>query len=332
MDYFSEYWSRNFIFCDIGARWGLEEPWKSYRDCVDIISFEPDKEEYEELSKKKKNRDFVFPYALYKEEKQINLNLTKSRGCSSIYEPKQSFLGNFPDVKRFNVEKIVEVKASTLDNLYMKKELQNLDFIKLDTQGAELDILSGGVGVINENILGLQVEVEFKEMYNKQPLFSEVDLYIRNNFGLELFDIRKAFWKYKEGRGIGPSKGQLIFGDALYFRNPFDLPNWCSQFGDEEACNKIIMACFMGVLYGYPDYSLCLLERSEISSYLDAGTINKLKQAIIRNVKCKKYHFKGSGKLSAIMHLISECFKPDHEGWATGERHLGTRKKFGIFY
>ena len=61
--------------------------------------------------------------------------------------------------------------------------------------------------MITENIIGLQVEVEFKEIYNNQPLFAEVDLYIRKIFGLELFDIRKVYWKYKEGRGIGPNKG-----------------------------------------------------------------------------------------------------------------------------
>ena len=124
MDCFSEYCSRNFVFCDVGARWGLEEPFKSYRDCVDVISFEPDQEEYEELSNKKMNRDLVLPYALYKEVKQINLNLTKSRGCSSIYEPNHAFLANFPDVERFNVEKNTEVQATTLDILYKKSYCQ----------------------------------------------------------------------------------------------------------------------------------------------------------------------------------------------------------------
>ena len=76
MDCFSEYCSRNFVFCDVGARWGLEEPFKSYRDCVDVISLEPDKEEYEVLSKKQMTRDKVLPYALFNEQKKINLNLT----------------------------------------------------------------------------------------------------------------------------------------------------------------------------------------------------------------------------------------------------------------
>jgi FkbM family methyltransferase len=145
MEKLSEHSSRNFIYCDVSARWGLEEPWKSYRDFIDVISFEPDKKEFDELLNNKMNSDLVLPFALYKEEKQVNLNLTKLRGCSSIYEPNHSFLSKFPDIERFKVEEKIEVKATTLDNLYIKKELQKLDFIKLDTQGAELDILRGGV-------------------------------------------------------------------------------------------------------------------------------------------------------------------------------------------
>lgn len=332
MDCFSEYCSRNFVFCDVGARWGLEEPFKSYRDCVDVISFEPDQDEYEELSNKKMNRDLVLPYALYKEVKQINLNLTKNRGCSSIYEPNHAFLANFPDVERFNVEKNTEVQATTLDNLYINKKLKKLDFIKLDTQGAELDILKGGKNMITENIIGLQVEVEFKEIYNNQPLFAEVDLYIRKIFGLELFDIRKVYWKYKEGRGIGSSKGQLIFGAALYLRSPYELPNWCSQFGDEEARNKITMACLMGMVYGYPDYSLCILERPELLQWMNKETISGLKTIIYKYTSCNKISFWGSGKIYNIFQMLSKLFEPDHEGWATGERHLGSRKRFGIHY
>jgi len=332
MDCFSEYCSRNFVFCDVGARWGLEEPFKSYRDCVDVISFEPDQEEYEELSNKKMNRDLVLPYALYSEEKIINLNLTKARGCSSIYKPNISFLNKFPDVERFDVEETEEVQATTFDTLFKHQIIQQLDFIKLDTQGTELDILRGGEKLINDNIIGLQIEVEFKQMYNGQPVFSEIDHYIRNKFELELFDIRKACWKYIEGRGIGPSKGQLIFGDALYFRNPFELPNWCSQFGEEEAKNKVIMACFMGMIYGYPDYSLCILERPELLQLVDEQVIRELKIYISNLVRCKRFSFRGSGKIHNIFYMLSQLFKPDHEGWATGEKHLGSKKIIGIYY
>ena len=36
-------------------------------------------------------------------EKKLNLNLTKSRGCSSIFQPNYSFLKKFPDVLFFGL-------------------------------------------------------------------------------------------------------------------------------------------------------------------------------------------------------------------------------------
>lgn len=324
--------SRNFIFGDVGARGGLEEPWASFRNFIDVVSFEPDQEEYEELIKRKTDRDIVLPYALFNEEKKLNLNLTKSSGCSSIYEPNYTFLKRFPDVDRFTVEKKEIIKTTTLDTLYEKKIIKNLDFIKIDTQGSELDILRGGVKILNEKILGVQIEVEFKPLYTSQPLFAEVDRFIRDHLGLVLFDIKKVYWKYKYGRGIGSNKGQLIFGDALYFRDPYELPKWCDQISKTEAENKMVMACFMGIIYGYPDYSLCLLEQLKTCQWMKTEKIDNLKSIVKATAKRLKYSGKGYGIIWKYFNLIVNIFAPEHEGWGSGEHHLGSRKKFGVFY
>ena len=33
---------RNFFYCDVGARGGIEVPWKSFKKILNLISFEPD--------------------------------------------------------------------------------------------------------------------------------------------------------------------------------------------------------------------------------------------------------------------------------------------------
>lgn len=60
--------TRNFIFCDVGAIGGIKEFWQSIRNSIDVVSFEPDQEEFKELLKKKINRDLVLPYVLSKEQ------------------------------------------------------------------------------------------------------------------------------------------------------------------------------------------------------------------------------------------------------------------------
>lgn len=333
--YFKEVLKRNFIFCDIGARWGLEEPWESYRRIIDVICFEPDKEEFSRLSEEKLKNDIVLPFALSDKKKSSLLNLTKNKGCSSLYEPNESFLNQFPNVKRFKVQEKQVVELTTLDKLYKEKIIE-LDFLKIDVQGAELDILRGGFDVINEKAIGIQLEVEFKELYKSQPLFSEVDSYIREKHKLILFDIRKVFWKYNEGLNIGSSKGQLIWGDVLYFRDPYDFPNWLEKFSSEEATNKTIMACLMSQIYGYHDYALCVLNQKKLKKIIGKEINDILIKLVKKNAQNIKIYFKGSGRISEFFKLLSKVFEqnqpePKRPGWAYSERHLGSKKKLNIF-
>jgi FkbM family methyltransferase len=272
----------------------------------------------------------VFPYALLNEKKNVSLHLTKSPVCSSLFKPNIEFLKNYPNVERFDVEKVVMIEATTLDILNNEKILGQIDFIKIDVQGAELDILKGGEKYLIDNIIGIEVEVEFQSIYENQPLFADVDTYIRKNLKLELQDLRKAYWKYTEGIDSGANKGQIIFGDALYFRSPKNLLEWCSKFGKEEAIKKIHMACFMGVSYGYMDYSLCILNQPDITNYFSHEIVKEWKSLINDYQKSLRYTGKGSGRLFTLGNLLSHFVYPMHGKWASGENHLGSRKKFGI--
>lgn len=322
---------RNLIYCDVGARWGIGDPWKSFQVLLELLRFEPDQDEYEVLMKNKGAHDMIYQYALYKESKNVSLNLTKSRGCSSLYEPNHDFLKNYTDSKRFEVEDVVTVKATSLDALYQDMVFSNMDFIKIDVQGAELDILKGGESFLREHVVGIEIEVEFQPLYKGQPLFSDVDAYIRDSLELQIQDIRKTYWKYPVGVDVGAAKGQLIFGDALYFRSPYEILSWCTQFQKDEAANKILMACLMGIVYGYSDYSLCILNQSSIDDFLDHDMIDIWKSLILQYGKRLRYPGKGTHILAALFNYFYRICQPIHEGWASFGHHLGTRKKFGVF-
>jgi hypothetical protein len=65
---------------------------------------------------------------------------------------------------------------------------------------------------------------------------------------------------------------------------------------------------------------------------MNKETISGLKTIIYKYTSCNKISFWGSGKIYNIFQMLSKLFEPDHEGWATGEMHLGSRKRFGIHY
>ena len=126
-------------------------------------------------------------------------------------------------------------------------------------QGADLDVLRGATEILNKSILGIQIEVEFAEMYREQPLFTDVELFLRQQ-GFTLFDLMTKDTWCRRPRTCSPifssqRIGQLLWADALYFRDPISNGSH-SVFQLPDAILKL--ACIADVL-DYPDYALELL-------------------------------------------------------------------------
>ena len=327
--------SKNISFCDVGARWGLSEPWNEIKNCLDVVYFEPDAEEFNKLKLGMNEGDLGFDCALYSSSKKVVLNLTSARECSSLLEPNNEVIRNYPNelAEMYQIEKKVSVLARSLDDIASEGGDLKMDFLKLDVQGAELEILKGGASFLNKNLLGIEIEVEFQELYKNQPLFSDIDSYVRKNLNLVLFDISKHYSKYKIGANKFSKKGQLIFGDVLYMRSPSNLINWCSEMEKTKASNKIVSACIIGYLYGYLDYSLTILNEKGISKFLDDIQIKELKRFLMSKSKNFTLEFKGSSRIYNFFNFLGTIFKRTHNGWASfeGRGNLGSRKKFGVY-
>jgi len=70
--------------------------------------------------------------------------------------------------------RLVEVETITLDAALARPGApQAPDFLSIDVQGAELEILKGGEKAV-ETAVALQLEVEFVDMYRGQPLVSDI--------------------------------------------------------------------------------------------------------------------------------------------------------------
>ena len=108
------------------------------------------------------------------------LNLNRSPGTSSIYLPNREFIDQFPEASRFDTLDKLGIKAKTIDGLSSSGQMPQVDFAKIDVQGAELAILEGGQNHLADNLVGLKVEVEFAELYSGQPLFGEVEAFVRD--------------------------------------------------------------------------------------------------------------------------------------------------------
>jgi len=106
-------------------------------------------------------------------------------------------------------------------------EIDNLDFLKIDIQGAELEVFRNGVAKLTDCLV-IQSEVEFMAMYENQPLFSDVDLFLRERgFVLHRFTDQTSRVVKPLIVDSNPYAGlsQLLWADAIFIRDftRFDL-------------------------------------------------------------------------------------------------------------
>ena len=321
--------TRNISVLDVGARGGIGWPWTDFdNNFVNSILIEPDPIEAKNIqdSLSKSTNTVVLPVAFWNNICSMHLNLNKSPGTSSIFKSKLSFLDQFPDSDRFHADKIIKVDCTTIDYLIENKQMPQFDFAKIDIQGGELAVLEGGLNYIKSNVVGLELEVEFVQLYEKQPLFAEIDIFVRNSLGLELWDLSKAHWKYLNGTSSLPKKGRLIFANVLYLRPLQGLNTWLKEFPDDQACEKLLMLISTSLAYGFLDYASAILNDISISKYIK----NEDRKEIIIKINSYGKSFSllknGNNFLYKVFHTIASFFKPSENG-RLSEGILGSKKK-----
>ncbi len=163
------------VLIDAGARGEIEEPWKSVDpNILKIIGFEPDKEECDQLNKAGNNHTYL-PTALWSRKGSIDLYITTSPGCSSVYNPNIEYIKKYEDKhwKTKIVEKTISCPTETLDAIVSDTNIRP-DFLKIDTQGAEYDILLGSLQTLDNDICGVLLETWLVEVYKNQPTTEKI--------------------------------------------------------------------------------------------------------------------------------------------------------------
>jgi len=167
---------------------------------------------------------------------------------------------NAVEQRKFNIRTKAD-DAFTLDDFANRQSLASIDFIKIDTDGTDFDVLRGAeASLFKRNVLGVQIEAQFAG--STHPLtntFANIDVFMRRQ-GFTLFSIPELN-KYARMQIPGkfvhsfPSQGyfgQLLWCDAVYLRDvcrPDYFSNWPIEFGLDKLLNLL---CLFD-LYGLPD-------------------------------------------------------------------------------
>ena len=130
------------VVVDIGARRGFEPHWSVYGDQVKLIGFEADAEECERLNQQATGSgNRFFPVALHQNKGKRPFYVTSQSSSSGFYEANMRYVQRFPEEVNLSVIKTVEMDTVDFDSFAGENGIDSVDFIKLDTEGCELDIL-----------------------------------------------------------------------------------------------------------------------------------------------------------------------------------------------
>jgi FkbM family methyltransferase len=117
----------------------------------------------------------VLPYALGNESGEQRMHVARSDDSSSLLLATRRQVEAFPDTVEVD-ELVVDVRR--LDDLIEVDDLSHPILVKIDVQGAELDVLNGAVGLL-EVVRDILVECSLAELYAGQPLIDETILFAR---------------------------------------------------------------------------------------------------------------------------------------------------------
>jgi len=139
--------------------------------------------------------------------------------------PNQPLLSIFTGMAEVTaLQRVQDVSTVRLDDI---AEIEDVDFIKIDIQGGELNAFLGAEKALAAAVV-IQTEAEFVELYQGQPLFADIDAHLRSR-GFWFHDFRefgsRSVKPLQRADAHGGDQGmnQKLWTDAIYFKNPFQL-------------------------------------------------------------------------------------------------------------
>lgn len=218
-----------------------------------VTGFEPNPEEFARLQ----GRPGPYRYlpVFLGDGGPATFNIAHYPGCSSLLLPDPKVIDLFETIgashagHNFTIVRSEDVETTRLDDI---ADLE-VDYIKLDVQGSELEVMRHGTGKLADTVV-IECEVEFMPLYRGQPLFGDIQLFLRDQ-GFVLHKMIDC-----AGRPLRPFRppnpylpmSQLLWADAIFVRDFTRLDSYSDD-------GLLKAAAVLDVVYGSYDLVALLL-------------------------------------------------------------------------
>jgi FkbM family methyltransferase len=191
------------VLLDIGSADGIPREWAQVcrQKLVTVLAFDP-------------NQNWTrgdvqsIPYAIGDRDGVAILHSTFHPGCSSFKTPNKDVVQTFSRGFWFDIIGNVEVEIRRLDTLIDDQKCLPPHFVKIDVQAYEFEAFTG-FGKYMDQVLGIEMETQFRELYLDQKTFTEMNKFLREN-GFVIRDIRPQWL----------CSSELIEANVYYSRAP----------------------------------------------------------------------------------------------------------------
>ena len=247
--------------------------------CIYNVIYDADQSCVAEIERHWKTPSKVLPYCLADKKRQSSFYLNVCPFTSSMFPFNDAF-GNYYEEKRLNYysdyvfkknfkpQREVVLMTETIDGLFDEQKIPQVDFLSMDTQGAELLILEGGTEMLANTTVAVFCEVSFVNLYRGAPLFGDLDSFMRKK-GFLLAGLTPMTFGYKRIPRKFRGLGMPLQGEALYLIKPEHIKNEASA--DRQL--RLEKLGFCALAFGYTDLAF---EAVELSLALNALEANKI--------------------------------------------------------
>ena len=236
----------------------------------EIIGFEVDKDVCVEMNSRGKEGIKYFPYALGAKKETRAFYETNHPMCCSLYKPNEKLLRLYNRFEVAYLKKETKIDTIDLDSFLEENSIGEIDFIKIDVEGAELEIFKGGINSLKNTTL-IVSEVEFINHHEDQPLFGDICKFLsRSDF---------MFHKFLgiSGRSLKPIilnndaryASQHIWSDVVFIRDILNI--------DKLTSEQMLKLSFYAAIYESIDVTyFCLKQHDKVFSTNFASIFPKM--------------------------------------------------------
>jgi FkbM family methyltransferase len=267
---------------DVGASGGIEGYWEIFGEHLRAYGFDGLIKEVERLNAAVRGRDRRYYPCLVGSK-----SYQQPRGVPDTQPFERTSAARAMKIKNRNYAEtyfdrsgagVCSAEMIELDQFFLRDHPEDIDFIKVDTDGSDYQVLCGAKELLStQQVLGVAVESQFHGLvHDESNTFRNIDRLL-TGLGFSLFD----FEIYRYSRAVLPKPfvwaipaqtvgGQVLFGDALYLRDA-GKEGYENDWAVILPPDKIVKLACLFEVFGLEDCAVELLQkfRTQIASSLD---------------------------------------------------------------